>query len=132
MSLVRWGLLIGGLVIIVDLAAQAISQRTASPDDLNAIGTADDLVNFILFSTLGILVVRDTGLAYLGAIAGVLASLIDAIVVASAAALAPPAGPQVAIEEYFVRNLVIGTLFAGVSGLVYAAVQRWSGGRRLR
>ena len=77
-------MLIGGLVIIVDLGAQAISQRTASPDDLDAIGTADELINFVLFAVLGILVVRDGGLIYLGAIAGVFASLLDAIVVAAA------------------------------------------------
>ena len=39
-------------------------------------------------------------------------------------------GPEVSIEEYFVRNLTIGTLFAGLSGVVYMLVQRWSGGRR--
>jgi hypothetical protein len=130
LSVLRWGVLIGGLVIIADLLAQAVSQRTLSADDLNAIGAADDLVNFILFSILGILVVRDTGLVYLGAVAGVFASLLDAIVVATAASMAPPAGPDVAIEEYFVRNLAIGTLFAGLSGVVYMVIQRWSGGRR--
>jgi hypothetical protein len=131
-SILRRGLLIGGLVIIADLAAQALSQRTASVEDLTAIGTADDIVNFVLFSILGILVVRDTRLAYAGALAGVFASLIDAIVVASAASLAPQAGGVLPLEEYFVRNLAIGTLFAGLSGVVYAAVQRWSAGNRPR
>jgi hypothetical protein len=132
-SVLRWGVLIGGLVIIADLTAQAVSQRTVSPDDLIAIGTTDDVVNYILFSILGILVVRETGLIYLGAIAGVFASLMDAIVVATAASMAPPSGPEVAsIEEYFIKNLAIGTLFAGLSGVVYVLVQRWSGGRRSR
>jgi hypothetical protein len=131
-SVLRWGLLIGGLVIIADLAAQAISQHTASPDDLNAIGTADDLVNFVLFAVLGILVVRDGGLIYLGAIAGVFASLLDAIVVAAAASMAPQAGPELPIEDYLVRNIAIGILFAGVSGVVYGLVRRWSGGRNRR
>ena|SRR5258708_24265308 len=131
-SVLRWGVLIGGLVIIADLTAQAVSQRTPSPDDLTAIGTADDIVNFILFSILGIVVVRESGLIYLGAVAGVFASLLDAIVVATAASMAPPLGPEVAIEEYFVRNLAIGTLFAGLSGVVYMVVQRWSGGRPSR
>ena len=131
-SVLRWGQMIGGLVIIADLAAQAISQRTASPDDLNAIGTADEVVNFVLFAILGILVVRDTGLIYLGAIAGVFASLLDAIVVAAAASMAPPAGPEVAIEEYLIRNLLLGTVFAGASGVVYALVLRWSSGGRRR
>jgi hypothetical protein len=131
-SVLRWGLLIGGLVIIADLTAQAVSQRTLSPDDLVAIGTADDVVNYILFSILGILVVRDTGLIYLGAVAGVFASLLDAIVVATATSMAPPTGAEVTIEAYFIKNLAIGTLFAGLSGVVYMVVQRWSGGRRTR
>jgi hypothetical protein len=131
-SVLRWGVLIGGLVIIADLTAQAVSQRTISPDDLVAIGTTDDIVNYVLFSILGILVVRETGLIYLGAIAGVFASLLDAIVVATASSMAPPSGPEVTIEEYFIKNLAIGTLFAGLSGVVYVLVQRWSGGRRSR
>jgi hypothetical protein len=126
------GLLIGGLVIIADLGAQAVSQHTVSPDDLNAIGTADDLINFVLFAILGILVVRDGGLIYLGAVAGVFASLLDAIVVSAAASMAPQAGPELAIEDYLVRNIAIGILFAGVSGVVYGLIQRWSGGRNRR
>jgi len=131
-SVVRWGALIGGLVIIADLSAQAVSQHTVSPDDLVAIGTADDIVNFVLFSVLGVLVVRDTRMVYLGAVAGVFASLLDAIVVAAAASMVPPVGPEQPIDEYFVRNLAIGTIFAGLSGVVYMVVQRWSGGHRTR
>src|SRR5207253_9239174 len=82
MSVLRWGALIGGLVIIADLTAQAVSQRTASPDDLAASRTTDDIGKYVLFSILGILVVRETGLMYLGAIAGVFASLLDASVLA--------------------------------------------------
>jgi hypothetical protein len=131
-SVLRWGVLIGGLAIIADLGAQAMSQRTLSAEELTTIGAVDEIVNFILFSVLGILVVRETRLVYLGAIAGLLASLLDAIVVASAASMAPPMGPEVAIEEYFMRNVVIGTLFAGLSAIVYMVVQRWSSGRRRR
>lgn len=129
-SVFRWGLLIGGLVIIVDLGTQLIAQRTTSPDDLVAIYNADELVNYILFSLLGIIVVRDTGVFYLGAVAGVLGSLLDAIVVAAAATMAPPAGGAAPLEEYFARNLAIGILFAGLSGGMYFVVQRWSGARR--
>lgn len=129
-SVLRWGLLIGGLVIIVDLGAQAMSQRTASPDDLNAIGSADEVINYVLFSILGIIVVRDTGLFYLGAVAGVLASLLDAMVVAAAASMAPPPNGALPFEQYFAENLAIGVLFAGLSGVMYFIIQRWSGGRR--
>ena len=125
-SVLRWGLLIGGLVIIVDLGAQAMSQRTASPDDLNAIGSADEVINYVLFSVLGIIVVRDTGLFYLGAVAGVLASLLDAMVVAAAASMAPPPNGALPFEQYFAENLAIGVLFAGLSGVMYFIIQRWS------
>jgi hypothetical protein len=131
-SVLRWGVLIGGLVIIADLAAQAIAQRNLGADDVNnTIGTADDIVNFVLFSILGILVVRDSGVIYMGAIAGVFAALLDAIVVAAASSMAPtPGQDQPPLDEYFVRNLAIGMLFAGVSGVVYALIQRASRGRR--
>jgi hypothetical protein len=122
----------GGLVIIADLATQALLQRTFSAEDARALTTVDEIVNYVLFSLLGILVVRQTGLSYAGAVAGVFASLLDAIVVASASLLAPAATPFAAVEEIFLSNLAIGTVFAGVSGLVYSLVQRWSGGRRSR
>ena len=56
----------GGLVIIADLAAMAAFQRTISPDDRAAIQTLDDLANYALFSILGVTVVRETGLMYVG------------------------------------------------------------------
>jgi len=120
----------GGLVIIVDLAAQVASQRTLVADELDTIGAADEIINFVLFSILGILVVRDSGVIYLGAVAGVFASLLDAIVVAAATSMAPPPGAAAPIEEVFLFNLAIGTVFAGISGVVYAMLRRWSGGRR--
>lgn len=126
----RWGLLIGGLVIITDLASQAIAQRTTSPDELGTIYSADELLNYLLFSILGIIVVRDTAVFYLGAVAGVLASLLDAVVVAAATSMAPPAGGAAPLEETFARNLVIGIVFAGLSGVTYYFVQRWSGASR--
>jgi hypothetical protein len=139
-SVLRWGLLLGGLVIIVDLASQVASQRTVSADDLDFIENADQILNFLLFSILGVVVVRDSGLVYLGAIAGIFASLLDAIVVAAATSMAPPPG---AVEDLvvfgfaispvvagFLFNLAMGTVFAGISGVVYALFQRWSGGTR--
>ena len=127
----RWGLLLGGLVIIADLSARAVVQRTLSPDDAVLVSTMDDIANYILFSVLGILVVRDTRVIYLGALAGIFAALLDATVVAAAGVMAPMPGPA-SVEEVFVTNLIIGTLFAGLSGVVYGLVRNWSGGRRSR
>jgi hypothetical protein len=129
---VRLGALIGGLVIIVDLLAQLLIERGASADDVSLIVGADEIANYVLFSLLGILVVRDTGLMYAGVVAGAVGSLLDAIVVAAATVMAPQVTPMAVVEEGFIDNLAIGTVFAGLSGVVYALVQRWSGGRRAR
>jgi hypothetical protein len=136
-SLLRLGLLIGGLVIIADLGAQAIIERTLNADDATVVETIDELANYFLFSLLGILIVRDTGLMYTGLVAGVFASLLDAIVVAAATLMAPQAAPvpppatiQQVVEEGFVYNLAIGTAFAGASGAVYALVQRMTRRRK--
>src|SRR5438105_2750479 len=131
-SVVRLGVLIGGLVIIADLGALAYSQRTFSADDAAAAQALDELVNYVLFSLLGVLVVRDTGLFYAGVVAGIFGSLLDASVVAAASIVAPAATPSNVVQEVFANNLLIGTVFAGVSGVVYFLVQRWSSGRRSR
>ena len=132
LSILRWAVLLGGLVIIADLAAMAAFQRTISPDDRAAIQTLDDLANYALFSILGVTVVRETGLMYVGVIAGACAALLDATVVAAARIMAPIAGMTAPIEDVFITNLVIGAVFAGVRGVVYMLVRRWSGGRRTR
>src|SRR6266567_2079189 len=106
--------------------------RTASADDAAAIAQVDDLLNYLLFSLLGVLVARDTGIMFAGALAGLLASLLDALVVTAAAVLAPAPPPLDVIEFGFARNLAIGTVFAGLAGVVYLLAQRWSGGRRSR
>ena len=106
--------------------------HTTTPDDAAAIADIDEILNYVLFSLLGVLVVRDTGMMLSGVVAGVFASLLDAIVVTAASLMVPPPPTLEALEFGFARNLVIGTVFAGLSGIVYALVQRWSGGRRSR
>jgi hypothetical protein len=135
-SMMRFGVLIGGLVIIVDLGTQILSQRALSPDDRVYAEMGDQIVNWILYSLLGIGVARATGLIYSGVLAGLLASVLDASVVAAAAALAPPI-PGVAsmgdlIVASFEMNVVDGTLFTAVSCVVYVLIQRWSAGQRRR
>jgi hypothetical protein len=131
-SVVRLGLLIGGLVIITDLTATAMIERTVSADDLSTIADVDEILNYVLFSLLGVLVVRETSVMLSGAVAGFLAALLDAIVVSAASLMVPPPPQPEALWIGFARNLIIGTVFAGLSGVVYMLVQRWSGGQRLR
>src|SRR3954471_923212 len=78
LATVRWSALIGGLVIIVDLGTQAIQQRTApGPDAIAELGSANFVANIVLFSILGAVVARQTGVWYLAALAGLLASVLD-------------------------------------------------------
>jgi len=129
-SVLRWGLLLGGLVIIVDLATQLALQRPLEPQEVDAVYAANQILNFVLFAILGIFVVRDSDLMYLGAIAGLFASLLDAVVVAAATSMTPPVGQPSPVEDVFLSNLVIGTVFAGIGGVVYAMLQRLSNGPR--
>jgi hypothetical protein len=132
MSVLRLGLLFGGLVIIVDLGFTALQQRSLSADDVQAWETLDEILNYVLFSVLGVMVVRETNIIFAGAVAGLLAGLLDAIVVTAASLMVPPQPTLEVLEIGIARNLIIGLVFAGLSGVVYALVQRWSSGQRPR
>jgi len=131
-AVLRFGLLMGGLVIILDLFFMLLRQQTTNADDALNLDLWDLFLNVVLFSVLGVLVVRQTGLTFAGAIAGLFAALLDAIVITAAFLMVPPPQTFDQLEERFVQNLIVGTLVAGVSGLVFALVQRWSGGQRPR
>src|SRR3954453_2677081 len=73
-SVMRLGLLIGGLVIIADLGVTALIQRSDSAELTDTLAQGDELLNYVLFSLLGILVVRESKLMFAGVIAGVFAS----------------------------------------------------------
>jgi hypothetical protein len=130
-SIVRWGLLIGGLVIIADLGTLAMMQRTFSPDDRAAIFQADVLLNWVLFSILGIVVVRETRLFYAGLLAGLLGAAVDTAVVFAAQSMAAIGGTE-SIADFVLQSVLINTGFAGVSGIAYWLLQRSTGGTRSR
>ena len=130
-------MLIGGLVIIADLASQIIVQRSTNADDASAWLFIDQIANILLYTLLGILMVRESGLMYAGAVAGLIAGLLDAVVVTAAAVVGPQPlpnpdpqalSPQMLLLYGFAQNVVQGALFAGASGIVYAMVQRSAGG----
>jgi len=116
-SVLRWGLLIGGLVIIADLGTRAIDQRTSSVDVQSSLDAADLIINVVLFAFCGVAVVRETGAVYLAILAGLLASLLDGLVVAATDSMAPPPG-QWSVEDDILRNVLIGTLCTAISALV--------------
>lgn len=131
-AVLRLGLLVGGLVIILDLFFMLFTQHSVNADDIATFDLMDLFLNVVLFSLLGVLVVRQTGLTLAGAVAGLFAGLLDAIVITAAFLMIPPPQTFDMLEGRFVQNLVVGTLVAGVSGLVFALGRRWSGGQRPR
>src|SRR4051812_34901486 len=126
---VRWGTLMGGLVIIVDLATQAMQQRSPTPESINDLAIANQVLNVVMFSVLGAIVARQTGLFVLSALAAVIAAVIDGIVVAAAASLAPTPGGTLPFGEYMLLNLTLSTIPATVSGFVATLVERMAGPR---
>jgi hypothetical protein len=126
----RWVLLLGGLVIIVDLGTHLLLQRsTGGPEALNELDYANKIANVVLFSILGAVVARQTGLFYLGALAGLLASLLDGVVVAAAASMAPPPGEPAPVDVYLLYNVLVGTTPAAVSAVVSRLVDQLYGPR---
>lgn len=129
-AVVRWGVLIGGLNIVADLAAIALQQRLG-PEAADAIQTADLAVNAVLLAMAGSSVLRETGRVLLGAAAGVLAGLIDGVVVAVAGSMAPLPGQQVPPEMLLLGNLVwnvgLGFVLAGAAAWVSRLAHRRPG-----
>ena len=91
-------------------------QRTATADDIAAIADVDEILNYVLFALLGVLVVRDTNIMYAGVVAGFVASLLDAIVVSAASLMVQPTPPPRRCGSASARNVFTGTVFAGLSG----------------
>ena len=132
MAVVRLGLLFGGLVIVADLFFMLLMERSLNGDDASSLLQIDLFLNLVLFSILGVLVVRQARVMFAGAIAGLLAGLLDAVVISAALLMVPPMPSLDALEFQFAQNVVMGTLFAGLSGVVFALAQRWSSGQRRR
>ena len=129
LTMLRWMVIMGGLVIIVDLGTQAIQQRVSGQDLATELESGNLIANVVLFSILGAIVARQTGLFYLGAVAGLLASLIDGIVVLAAQSLAPMPGEPAPPDVYLLYNMAYGTIPAAVSGFVSSLIDRASGPR---
>ncbi len=134
-TVAKRGLLLGGLVIVADLAILALQQRTdATADTANAFDTLDLFVNVILFSLAGGLVFRETGLVRLGVWAGTLAGLAAGAVTGAAVALTaqpstiePPPTPDQVWFGTLVTNMFLGTLFSALGAWLASRVGRVRG-----
>lgn len=129
LTMLRWVVLVGGLIIIVDLGTLALLQR-GGPDAAAELESTNLILNVVLASVLGAVVARQTGLFYLGAVAGFLAAVIDSLMVILALSMAPSMPSQpVAPEMRLLTNVIYTTIPAAVSGLVSRMVERASGPR---
>jgi hypothetical protein len=118
----RWGSLIGGLIIIVDLGAKALQQRLAPGSDVaQTLEPVDLVLNAILLSIAGAAVVRETHSVRLSALAGLIAGLLDALVLAAADVLAPTPGASVSVPDALIGNITLNVL----TGVVLAAASGW-------
>jgi hypothetical protein len=126
LSSLRWGLLIGGLVIIADLATLAMVQRSFSQDDQLAIFQTDLMANWVLFTILGVVVVRETKVFYAGILAGIFAAIVDTAVVYVAQTMANMGGPPINLVDVVLQSVLVNVGFAAVSGLAYYWIQQRS------
>jgi hypothetical protein len=129
LRVVHWVLLLGGLIVIADLGTQVLEQRMTDEEAIQSLRVADYVVNIVLFTMLGAILARESGLTLLGimaaVIAGFLASLVDGIVVATAASLTRP----LPMPQYLIENLAVGTLATGLSAVVITVIDRALGPR---
>ena len=121
-SVLRWGSLIGGLIIIVDLAAKALQQRLAPGSDVvQTLEPVDLVLNAILLSIAGVAVMRETHSVRMSALAGLIAGLLDALVLAAADVLAPTPGGPTSMSDALIGNISLNV----ITGVVLAAAAGW-------
>ncbi len=104
----------GGLVIIVDLATKATQQRTVGTDLFDVLGV-DYVLNAIFFSIAGASVLRETGAVRFALLAGLLAGMLDGVVVAASDAVAPLPGTPSDPAFWLLFNPGLGMLLAAAS-----------------
>ena len=118
----RWGLLVGGLLIIADLSTRLILQR-AGQDAADTLITVDQLVNAVLLAIAGASVERESGRIWWATLAGLLAGLLDALVIAAANSINPP--PDLGNPLYLtLQNVAQGPILATAAAWVSSLARR--------
>lgn len=124
-----WGLGVGVLVALIDAVAVAVTRGLPSGSDLALyVDAADQLVNVVLYSLVGLRVGRETGVVRSAAEAGVLAG----IIAGAAASLSGYIFPDPNVVGDVARQ-VIGVLALNVAmGGILAWVNGWLSRRPTR
>jgi hypothetical protein len=129
----HWGLLVGGLVSIADLATLAMQQQWGSGAEVGGLDAFNVIVNCVLFFVAGAAVVRETGRVRFAALAGLLAGLVDGMVVGAATAMAPPPNLPRDTPSHQVwlalvlQNAALGTLLAAAIAWFSRLTRRGAG-----
>lgn len=134
-SVFRWGILIGGLVAIVDLLVLLAIQRTGLSEDDLMLQLVNNGLNALLYWFLGSVVYRETGRVSSGATAGVIAGLLDGTVIGAARALMGPMGdatgqplpPDQVFLGLLIQNVLLGMVLAALSAWFARNVRRPTG-----
>jgi hypothetical protein len=129
----HWGLLIGGLVSIADLATLALRQQWGGGAEVGGLDALNFIASCMLFSVAGATVARETGRVRLAAAAGLLAGLVGGMVGGAATAMAPPPtiprdmpSQQVWLETVL-QNAALGTLLAAAIAWFSRLTRRGAG-----
>jgi hypothetical protein len=112
-------------LIIADLSTRLVIQR-AGQDSIEAVGTLDQILNALLLFTAGMAVQRETGRARWAIPAGLLAGVLDGLVVAAANHLNPPPGQYDLLSE-LALNIAQGPAFALAAALISSFMRRRTG-----
>ena len=125
LSALRWGVLVGGLLIIADLTTRLLVQRVGQ-DASETLAGLDEAVNALLLVTAGMAVQRETGRVVWSAAAGLIAGLLDGLVIAAANSINPPPGPQDAMG-LLLQNVAQGPIVAVAAAFVSSVLRRRAG-----
>lgn len=123
--ILHWGLITGGLVTIADLGSTAILQQAGSnPEIASPVQVGNLLVNVLIYSVAGARVALETGRWRPALPVGLIAGLLDGVVVG--AATAATAQPD-AVTNGTGLDLLMGSLANAWLGTALTAGSAWAG-----
>lgn len=115
---VRWGVGVGILIALVDSISLAISRDLPGEDAAQYVALADQVVNVLLFSLLGVRVGRQTGIPRAAAEAGVLAGAIAGVAAVLVGLLLPDPVAPIQTTREIVGILALNVAMGGILALL--------------